>query len=203
MDIKVHGLNREILAKALDQAVAGYNFILDKMDAAIAQPRPELSPYAPRILVMKVPVDKIRDVIGPGGKMVNKIIDETGVKIDIEADGTIYIASPDGEASAKPSPSSMTWSRKWKLAKSTWCRGRVELRRLRRTVAGQGRSGSHFPIGPQAGGQDRGCGQSRRQDRSQVIDIDEKGRVKLSHKVLLPRSLKKQAPKRPQIKRQH
>jgi polyribonucleotide nucleotidyltransferase len=188
MDIKVHGLNREILAKALDQAVAGYNFILDKMDAAIAQPRPELSPYAPRILVMKIPVDKIRDVIGPGGKMVNKIIDETGVKIDIEADGTIYIASPDGEASAKAKSIIDDLVKEVEI-------GEVYMGTVVRVES----YGAFVELLP---GKD-GLVHISQLDRKRVaktedvvkvgdkievkvIDIDEKGRVKLSHKVLLP-----------------
>ena len=87
MDIKVEGISREILEQALEQARRGRLFILDKMREAIEKPRPELSPYAPRIFTMQIDPDKIRDVIGPGGKQIKKIIDETGVKIDIEDDG--------------------------------------------------------------------------------------------------------------------
>ncbi|HEY8426550.1 MAG TPA: polyribonucleotide nucleotidyltransferase [Limnochordales bacterium] len=100
MDIKVHGITREILAKALEQARAGRLFILQKMLEVIPKPRPELSPRAPRIITLEIPVDKIRDVIGPGGKMIRKIIEETGVEIDVEDDGRVYIASTD-EASGK------------------------------------------------------------------------------------------------------
>lgn len=101
MDIKVDGLSRDILASALKQAHEGRIFILGKMAECISEPAPELSPYAPRIITMKIDVDHIRTVIGPGGKMINKIIDETGVKIDIEEDGTVYIASVDGEGGKK------------------------------------------------------------------------------------------------------
>lgn len=95
MDIKIRGLSMEIFEKALAQAREGRMFILNKMLAVIDQPRPELSPFAPRILTLQIEVDKIRDVIGPGGKVIQKIIAETGVKIDVEPDGKIYIAATD------------------------------------------------------------------------------------------------------------
>ena len=76
-------------------------FILDKMDETLREPRAELSPYAPRIITFKINPDKIREVIGSGGKTINKIIADTGVKIDIEDDGTVYIASPDSAAAAE------------------------------------------------------------------------------------------------------
>lgn len=96
MDIKIGGVTEEIMTQALEQARQGRLFILDKMAEAISEPRAELSPYAPRIITMEIPVDKIRDVIGPGGKIIRSIIDETGVAIDIEDDGRVYIASTDG-----------------------------------------------------------------------------------------------------------
>ena len=95
MDIKIAGIGREILKEALDRARIGRLFILNKMLEAIDQPRSELSPYAPRIFTMEIDPDKIRDVIGPGGKMINKIIDETGAKIDIDDDGKVTIAAVD------------------------------------------------------------------------------------------------------------
>lgn len=101
MDIKIHGIDEKILRQALAQAHDGRMFILDHMKETIAEPREDLSPYAPRITSFKIDPDKIRDVIGTGGKVINKIIDETGVKIDIEDDGTIMIASDDAEASKK------------------------------------------------------------------------------------------------------
>ena len=101
MDIKISGVSREILADALEQAKRGRFFILEKMAEAIAEPRPELSRYAPRIITFEVPVDKIRDIIGPGGKTIRQIIDETGVQIDIEDDGRVYIASVEEEAGEK------------------------------------------------------------------------------------------------------
>ncbi|SCG83397.1 polyribonucleotide nucleotidyltransferase [Proteiniborus sp. DW1] len=101
MDIKIAGIDREILKNALEKARIGRLFILDKMSEVISQPRKELSPYAPRILTMSVNPDKIRDIIGPGGKVINKIIDETGVKIDIEDDGKVIIAAENVEFGKK------------------------------------------------------------------------------------------------------
>ncbi|MCC3357424.1 polyribonucleotide nucleotidyltransferase [Bacillus sp. REN16] len=95
MDIKIEGLSREILEEALQQAKKGRMQILDSMLATLTTPRTELSKYAPKIFTMAINPDKIRDVIGPSGKQINKIIDETGVKIDIEQDGTIFISSVD------------------------------------------------------------------------------------------------------------
>ncbi|ODA40691.1 polyribonucleotide nucleotidyltransferase [Desulfosporosinus sp. BG] len=97
MDIKIKGVSREILLKALSQAKAGRLFILDKMLAVMDKPRPQLSSYAPRIITASIHPDKIRDVIGPGGKTIKKIIDETGVKIDIEDDGRVFISSMNGD----------------------------------------------------------------------------------------------------------
>lgn len=101
MDIKIDGIDRSILTQALAQAREGRMFILDKMLQVIDKPRETLSPYAPKILIMQINPDKIRDVIGAGGKVVNKIIDETGVKIDIEQDGRIFIASPNEESNTR------------------------------------------------------------------------------------------------------
>jgi polyribonucleotide nucleotidyltransferase len=101
MDIKIKGVSREILAQALKQAKEGRMFILDKMLAVIDQPRKELSPHAPRIIAFTINPDKIREVIGPGGKTIKKIIEETGVKIDIEDDGRVFISAVDGEAGDK------------------------------------------------------------------------------------------------------
>ncbi|MCA9724235.1 MAG: S1 RNA-binding domain-containing protein, partial [Kurthia sp.] len=97
MDIKIDGLSREILEEALTQAKHGRMVILESMLQTIAEPREHLSAYAPKIKSIHIKPDKIRDVIGPGGKQINKIIDETGVKIDTEQDGTIFISSVDEE----------------------------------------------------------------------------------------------------------
>ena len=100
MDIKIKGINEEILTRALAQANRGRMFILDKMAECLPAPRENMSPYAPRIISFKIHPDKIREVIGSGGKTINGIIAQTGVKIDIEDDGSVFIASPD-EAAAK------------------------------------------------------------------------------------------------------
>ncbi|WP_409294337.1 polyribonucleotide nucleotidyltransferase [Peribacillus sp. SCS-26] len=101
MDIKIEGLSRDILEEALQQAKRGRMHILEHMLTAIAEPRTELSQYAPKILTMTINPDKIRDVIGPSGKQINKIIEETGVKIDIEQDGTVFISSTNEEMNRK------------------------------------------------------------------------------------------------------
>jgi polyribonucleotide nucleotidyltransferase len=98
MDIKVHGLSREILEKALQQAKEGRMHIMEAMLEDIPEPNKDLSPYAPRIISMQIEVDQIRMVIGKGGETINRIVDETGVKIDIKDDGTVFIASPDGDS---------------------------------------------------------------------------------------------------------
>lgn len=101
MDIKIAGIGKEILKEALNRAKEGRFYIQDKMEEVISTPKTELSPYAPRILTMNVSPDKIRDIIGPGGKVINRIIDETGVKIDIEDDGKVMIASENQENGQK------------------------------------------------------------------------------------------------------
>lgn len=101
MDIKIHGLSREILLAALQQAQKGRMFILGKMAECIDKPAEHLSPYAPKIITLTIPVDRIRHVIGSGGKIINKIISETGVKMDVEEDGHVYIATPDEEAAQR------------------------------------------------------------------------------------------------------
>jgi len=97
MDIKIDGIDRKILQDALQQAKEGRMFILGKMLEVISEPRPNLSKYAPKIIIININPDKIRDVIGAGGKIINKIIEETGVKIDIEQDGRVFIGSSNEE----------------------------------------------------------------------------------------------------------
>lgn len=101
MDIKIDGIDRKILQEALDQAKEGRMHILGKMMEVIQKPRETLSQYAPKIITMNINPDKIRDVIGAGGKIINKIIEETGVKIDIEQDGRVFIASSNAEMNQK------------------------------------------------------------------------------------------------------
>lgn len=98
MDIKIGGINAMIMQEALEQARKGRLHILDIMEEALATPREDLSPYAPRIITIKINPDKIRDVIGPGGKMIRSIVEETGAKIDVEDDGTVFISTADSDA---------------------------------------------------------------------------------------------------------
>jgi polyribonucleotide nucleotidyltransferase len=101
MDIKVSGITMEIMRKALAQAREGRLFILRKMQETLSQSRANVAAYAPRIVTIRIPVDKIRDVIGPGGKMIRSIIERTGVKIDVEDDGRVNVASADEASAAK------------------------------------------------------------------------------------------------------
>ncbi|MEK6679216.1 MAG: S1 RNA-binding domain-containing protein, partial [Nitrospirota bacterium] len=99
MDIKIAGITKELMALAVEQAREGRLFILDKMLETMAEPRTTLSAHAPRIITMKVKQDKVREVIGPGGKVIRSIVEKTGVKIDIDDSGVISIASTDEDAS--------------------------------------------------------------------------------------------------------
>ena len=101
MDIKVQGITIDIMREALKEAKKSRLFIIDKLKETITEPRQELSAFAPRMLVLQISPDKIKDVIGPGGKVINKIIADTGVKIDIENDGRVFIAGQDGAAADK------------------------------------------------------------------------------------------------------
>jgi polyribonucleotide nucleotidyltransferase len=101
MDIKISGINRDIMSRALEQARNGRIFILNKMREALASPRSELSPYAPRVVSLQINPDKIRDVIGPGGKVIRAIVAETGAKIDVDDTGRVVVMSPDQEACEK------------------------------------------------------------------------------------------------------
>ncbi|HEU4436401.1 MAG TPA: polyribonucleotide nucleotidyltransferase, partial [candidate division Zixibacteria bacterium] len=98
MDLKTAGITLDIMGKALEQAKAGRLHILEIMEKTISKPKPELSPYAPRIITIKIKPDRIGEVIGPGGKNIRAIVEQTGAKIDIEDDGTVLIASVDGAA---------------------------------------------------------------------------------------------------------
>lgn len=106
MDIKIKGIDENILRTALEQARQGRLYILDKMLQVLPAPRAELSKYAPKIISFNIDPDKIREVIGSGGKVINKIIDETGVKIDITDDGTVFIATADQQ---------------WRKRQRNWC----------------------------------------------------------------------------------
>jgi polyribonucleotide nucleotidyltransferase len=101
MDIKIDGLTESILRKALAQAREGRLFIIGKLEETLNEPRPDISIYAPRITTVKVRPEKVRDVIGSGGKNIRQIVSETGVTIDVEDDGTVTIASSDADAAAR------------------------------------------------------------------------------------------------------
>lgn len=101
MDIKVPNVSAQIMKEALSQAHAARQFILDKMEEAISAPRAEMSPYAPRIYTVNVPTDKIREIIGPGGKVIRGIIEQTGVKIDVHDDGTVNVFAADGDSAKR------------------------------------------------------------------------------------------------------
>lgn len=189
MDIKIKGVSGEVLSRALTQADRGYRYILDRMSETIAAPREELSPNAPRMIRMQIEVDKIRDVIGPGGRMINKIIADTGVDIDIEPDGRVFIAAVDPEAGERARSTIETLVRN--VEPGEVYRGRVT--RVERYGAFvevlPGKEGllhiSHLD--------------HHRVDKTEdvvnlgdevevkVLDIDDKGRINLSRKALISR----------------
>jgi polyribonucleotide nucleotidyltransferase len=188
MDIKIKGLSREILEKALGKAREGYLYIMDKMDEVISVPRPNLSDYAPRIFTMQISTDKIRDVIGPGGKVINRIISETGVDINIEPDGKIFIVALDAAAAAKAQEIIETLTADVEP-------GRIYLGKVTRTE----KYGAFAEILPGKEGLIHISHLERtRVNRTEdvvkvgdqvmvkVLDIDEKGRINLSRKDALP-----------------
>ncbi len=189
MDIKTSGISMEILSRALDQAMEGYRYILGVMSETIAEPRPELSPYAPRMITMQIDVDKIRDVIGPGGRVINKITADTGVEINVEADGKIYILAVDLEAGNKAQ----------EIIEELIADvepGRVYMGKVTRVE----RYGAFIEVLPGKEGllhisrMDH-CHVERTEDvvnlgdeiEVKVLDIDDKGRINLSRKAILPR----------------
>jgi len=101
MDIKIGGIPLDIMRDALAQAHEGRMFILDKMDEALAEPRPDYSPYAPRLTTIKIPVDMIGAIIGPGGKMIRQIVRDSGAEVNVEDDGSVVVAATSKEASEK------------------------------------------------------------------------------------------------------
>lgn len=187
MDIKVAGINRDILYSALQQAKRGRAFILGKMLECIDKPAAELSPYAPRVETIKIKVDKIRDVIGTGGKVVKKIIDETGVQIDIHEDGNIFIASVDAEGMKKARQMIEDIVREVEV-------GEVYTGKVTRLM----KFGAFIEVLP---GKEGLCHISQLADHRvekvedvvqvgdqlqvKVVEIDDKGRVNLSHKACL------------------
>jgi len=190
MDVKVAGINLEILKEALTKAKAGRLYVLDIMDQTISKPRVELSPYAPRIFILKVKQDKIGDIIGPGGKTIRGIVEQTGAKIDIEDDGTVFISSVDQKAGE------MAKEMVLKLVEEPEI-GKIYLGKVRRTAP----FGAFVEIIP---GQDGLVHISeldfRRVEKTEdvlkvgdevlvkVIGIDPEGKIRLSRKAALQQS---------------
>ena len=169
MDIKIHELSRDIMERALDQAKAGRLHILDKMLEALAVPREEISPFAPKIISIKINPDKIRDIIGPGGKVIRAIQSETNTKIEIDDSGLVKIAATsaeDGEA-ARLQVETLTMEPEvgaiyeGKVVKTTDFGAFVQI------VPGTGRPGAHQSTGQPPCGQGDRCGQRGRYLESQ------------------------------------
>lgn len=187
MDIKVDGLSREILSSALQQAKRGRAFILGKMMEVIDKPAEDLSPHAPRVETIKVKVDKIRDVIGTGGKVVKGIIEETGVQIDIHEDGNIYIFSTDADGMKKARQRIEDIVRDVEV-------GEVYKGRVTRLL----KFGAFVELLPGKGGLCHISQLARQRIEKvedvvkvgdelevKVVEIDDKGRINVSHKALL------------------
>ena len=187
MDIKIKGISREILASALEQAKRGRAFILGKMLECISEPNAELSKYAPRVTTMQIKPDKIREVIGPGGKVIKKIIDDCGVQIDIDDDGTVRISATSVEASAAAVAAIEEIVREVEV-------GQIYKGKVTRLMA----FGAFVELLP---GREGLCHISQLDKKRvekvedyvnvgdelevKVTEIDQKGRVNVSHKVLL------------------
>lgn len=189
MDIKIAGIDREILQKALEQARKGRLYILGKMLEVISEPRLEISPYAPKIIRTIVDPDKIRDIIGPGGRTINKIINETGVKIDIEDDGRVFIAAPDKDSGEKALQIIKALTKEVEV-------GEIYLGRVLRTTS----FGAFVEIAPGKEGMIHISKLAhKRVDKVEdvinigdevlvkVIEIDKQGRINLSRKDALPK----------------
>lgn len=203
MDIKTWGLTIDLMDKALDQARRARLFVLGKMNAALSTPRSELSPYAPRIITIKIPVDKIGEVIGPGGKMIRSIIEATGAKIDIEDDGTVVIASVDQLAGEAARDKILALTEEAEM-------GRVYRGKVKRIAA----FGAFVEILPNVDGlvhisELEHFRVAKVEDvvnigdeiEVKVIGIDPEGKVRLSRKVLLQRD--ENAPQRPEGSDRH
>ena len=200
MDIKIQGLSSEILREALHRAKEGYLFIMDKMLETIKEPRPNLSVFAPRIITIQIEPDKIRDVIGPGGRIINKIIAETGAEIDIEPDGKIFIVAADAEVGQKAQEMIEDLTEDVEP-------GRIYLGKVTRTE----KYGAFVEILPGKEGLVHISHLDRfRVDKTEsvvnvgdqimvkVLDIDDKGRINLSRKEALP-----QDPAEPAVRGKH
>jgi polyribonucleotide nucleotidyltransferase len=187
MDIKIGGLSHDLMAKALEQAKEGRLHILGEMDKALQSPREEMSQYAPRIVTITVPKDKIRDVIGPGGKVIREIIDKTGVSIDINDDGVVSIASTDEDSAKRAVEFVQNLVQEVQI-------GKIYLGKVKKIVD----FGAFVEIFPGTDGLvhisqicDRRIKnvsdeiQEGDEIKVKVIDVDQQGRVKLSRKEAL------------------
>ncbi len=188
MDIKVTGITIDIMREAMEQAKKSRLFIINKLKETIDKPRTELSEYAPRMIIVQIPIDKIKDVIGPGGKMINKIIEETGVaKIDIEDDGKVFITSLDGESGDKAKKMIESLTKTIKV-------GEIYTGVVTRILP----IGAFVQISPgkeglvhisqlaaQRVGKVEDVTAVGEEMKVKVMEIDERGRLNLSHKALL------------------
>ena len=196
MDIKVTGLDRDLMKTALQQAKEGRLHILGEMDKALSTHRTEINQHAPRIVTLTVPKDKIRDVIGPGGKVIREIIDKTGVSIDINDDGLVSIASADAEAAAKAVEFVENLTQEVEV-------GKIYLGKVKKIVD----FGAFVEIFPGTDGLvhisqicDRRIKsvsdeiQEGDEIKVKVIDVDQQGKVKLSRKEALKDAVEAAAP---------
>ncbi|MBT2577650.1 polyribonucleotide nucleotidyltransferase [Bacillus sp. ISL-8] len=205
MDIKIDGLSREILEEALQQAKVGRMHILNHMLSVIAEPRIELSAYAPKIITMAINPDKIRDVIGPSGKQINKIIEETGVKIDIEQDGTVFISSINQEMNEKAKKIIEDIVREVQV-------GEIYLGKVKRVekfgafvelFSGKDGLVHISELALERVGKVEDVVKIGDEISVKVIEIDKQGRVNLSRKVLLKEEQEKEAAKEEAVKEEN
>lgn len=193
MDIKISGITKDILEEALKRAHAGRYHILDKMAETLKTPREDLSEYAPRVYTMEVNPDKIKDIIGPGGKMINQIIDETGVKIDIEDNGQVFVAAVDPKSGNKAIEIIEAIVKDVEVG-DTYLGKVVKIVNFGAFVSvGHGKEGllhisniAHERIDKVEDVLSEG-----QEIPVQVIDVDNQGKIGLSRKALLPKEEKK------------
>jgi polyribonucleotide nucleotidyltransferase len=188
MDIKVAGITIEIMREAMAEAKKSRLFIIDKLKETIAEPNKQLSKWAPRMLVLSINPDKIKDVIGPGGKIINKIIADTGVKIDIENDGRVFIASPDGEGAEKAKAMVEALTKEVKVGE-TYLGTVTRLMNFGAFVAFlPGKEGLvHISqLAPQRVEKVEDVVKIGDQIMVKVMEVDSQGRINLSRKAVLP-----------------